>query len=104
MAQSDQSKPPAARLARAAPAEAVEPGGTRRSPRFTMEWALPLEPGLPTYVVVFDHAGEHHEWRAVGADEADALAALIGQMSEVGASREAIDFAAAAYHARLPER
>jgi hypothetical protein len=105
MPQSDESKPPAAHLApRETPAEAVEPGDARRGPRFTMEWALPLEPGLPTYVVVFDHAGEHHEWRAVGADETDALATLIGQMSEAGASRDALDFVAAAYRARLPER
>lgn len=73
----------------------------RRSPRFTMEWALPLEPGLPTYVAVFDHAGDHHEWRAVGADEIDALATLIGQMSQADASREALDFVATAYQARL---
>ena len=73
----------------------------QRSPRFTMEWALPLEPGLPTYVAVFEHAGEHTEWRAIGADETDALATLIGQMTEAGASREALDYVAAAYHSRL---
>jgi hypothetical protein len=66
-----------------------------------MDWAIPLEPGLPTHVIVYDHAGEHVEWTAKGADEAEALAALIGVMSQTDASREAIDFVAAAYHSRL---
>lgn len=74
-------------------------GDADPSRRFTMEWALPLEPGLPTHVV-YDHAGDHVEWRAVGADETEALATLIGQMSQAGASREALDYVAAAYHAR----
>ena len=69
--------------------------------RFTMEWALPLEPGLPTHVIVYDHAGDHVEWTAAGGDEAEALAMLIGQMSQAGASREALDFVAAAYHTRI---
>jgi hypothetical protein len=70
--------------------------------RFSMEWALPLEPGLPTHVVVYDHTGDHTEWRAVGADESEALAALIGEMSQAGASRDALNYVAAAYHARVP--
>jgi hypothetical protein len=76
-------------------------GDAKLPPRFTMEWALPLEPGLPTHVIVHDHEGDHLEWSALGGDEAEALARLIGQMSQDGASREALDFVAAAYHSRL---
>ena len=46
------------------------------SARFSMHWAMPLEPGLPTHVSLVDHARDHQEWRGEGADETDALAAL----------------------------
>jgi hypothetical protein len=71
--------------------------------RFTIEWALPLEPGLPTHVVLYDHQGDHITWTATGGNEAEALATLIGRMSQAGASPEALDYVAAAYRRRLAD-
>jgi hypothetical protein len=45
--------------------------------------------------------GDHLEWSASGGDETEALATLIGEMSQAGASREALNFVTAAYHARV---
>jgi len=70
--------------------------------RFSIKWALPLEPGLSTHVALCDHEGDHREWHGEGADEADALANLIGLMTQQGASREALEYAATAYRSRLP--
>jgi hypothetical protein len=46
--------------------------------RFTLEWVLPLEPGLSTHVTVFDMECFPPHSLAVGegADEAEALLAL----------------------------
>ena len=63
--------------------------------RFSMHWAMPLEPGLPTHVSLVDHARDHQEWRGEGADETDALAALWTTMHG-DAPREALSYAAAA--------
>jgi hypothetical protein len=63
--------------------------------RFSMHWAMPLEPGLPTHVSLVDHARDHQEGRGEGADEADALAALWTTM-QGEAPREALSSAAAA--------
>jgi hypothetical protein len=63
--------------------------------RFSMQWAMPLEPGLPTHVSLVDHARDHQEWHAEGADETDALAALWTAMAS-DAPREALSYAAAA--------
>ena len=65
------------------------------SARFSMLWAMPLEPGLPTHVSVIDHARDHQEWRGEGADELDALAALWTAMSG-DAPPDAVGYAAAA--------
>ncbi len=65
------------------------------TPRFSMHWAMPLEPGLPTHVSLVDHASEHQEWRGEGADEIEALAALWTTMHG-DAPPEALSHAAAA--------
>ena len=63
--------------------------------RFSMQWAMPLEPGLPTHVSLVDHARDHQEWRGEGADETDAPAALWTTMHG-NAPREALSYAAVA--------
>ena len=63
--------------------------------RFSMHWAMPLEPGLLTHVSLVDHARDHQEWRGEGADETDALAALWTTM-DGDAPREALSYAATA--------
>jgi hypothetical protein len=42
--------------------------------RFSMHWAMPLEPGLSTHVSLVDYARDHQEWRGAGAE----LARLVG--------------------------
>lgn len=63
--------------------------------RFSMHWAMPLEPGLPTHVTLVDHALDHAEWRGVGADEIDALTLLWTAMHDE-ATPEALAYAASA--------
>jgi hypothetical protein len=63
--------------------------------RFSMHWAMPLEPGLETHVSLIDHALDHAEWRGVGADEIDALTALWTLMHD-DATPEALAYAASA--------
>src|SRR5687767_5057509 len=63
------------------------------APRFSKQWAMPLEPGLETHVSLIDHAGDHQEWRSVGADETDALTALWTVMYG-DAAHEALMYAA----------
>ena len=60
-----------------------------------MHWAMPLEPGLETHVSLIDHAGDHQEWRGVGADEIDALTELWTVMHG-DATLEALLYAASA--------
>ena len=66
------------------------------APRFSMDWSLPQELGLPTFVRLTDHAGDHREWRGVGDDEAEALLALSHAMSG-DAPPEAFAYVASAY-------
>ncbi len=35
--------------------------------RFSMHWAMPLEPGLTTHVSLVDDAQDHAEWHGEGA-------------------------------------
>ena len=77
--------------------------------RFTLEWLLPLEPGLPTYVTLHDRGAPRDSGEAMGhgADEEEALLDLWTKLVERQDATEAIDYVAAAYERRakkLPER
>ena len=63
--------------------------------RFSMLWAMPLEPGLATHVSLIVYAGDHQEWSGEGADEIDALAPLWTAI-QGDATPEALRYAAAA--------
>ena len=69
------------------------------SARFSMVWAMPLEPGLVTHVSLIDHASDHQEWSGEGADEIDALTALWTAM-QGSATPEALAYAAGAITTR----
>ena len=77
--------------------------------RFELEWHVPLEPGLPTFVTLFDLDAEHPHIIATGdgGDEAESLSNLWRTLSNRNEPDETIAFVAAAYERRTgrsPER
>ena len=77
-------------------------------PRFELQWALPLEPGLLTYVTMFDFEcfPPHAIAAGEGPDEADALLTLWTTLSAQDHSADAMAYVAEAYSrrtGRLPE-
>jgi len=71
-------------------------------PRFQLQWALPLEPGLSTHVTIFDVEcfPPHALAAGEGADEADALFALWTTLSGQHYSAGAMAYVAEAYARR----
>ena len=71
-------------------------------PRFGLQWALPLEPGLSTHVTLFDLEcfPPHAIAAGEGADEADALLTLWTTLSGQHHSADAMAYVAEAYSRR----
>jgi len=77
--------------------------------RFDLEWIVPLEPGLATYVTLFDRQCDPPHALAVGegGDEADTLLDLWTTLNEPLAVVDAVAYVATAYFRRTgrqPER
>src|SRR4051812_10133433 len=77
--------------------------------RFDLEWIVPLEPGLPTHVSVYDLecVPPHAIAAGQGGDEAEALLDLWSTLDSRDESADAITFVADAYRRRTgrqPER
>jgi hypothetical protein len=71
-------------------------------PRFRLQWALPLEPGLSTHVALFDLEcfPPHPIAAGEGADEADALLTLWTTLFAGHNSADAMACVAEAYSRR----
>jgi hypothetical protein len=73
-----------------------------KSSRFILEWLMPQEPGLPTYVTLSD-AGRHPDHVLAmghGGDEVEALLDLWTTLSHQDEPEEAIAYVAEAFTRR----